>query len=186
MGVNQSNPWTIKQQQVVYDNPWIAVVHHNVTNIAGNDGVYGVVQFKNLALGILVLNEFNETWLVGQYRFPMDKYTWEIPEGGGLKGVEPLVSAKRELEEETGIRAANWELIQEMQLSNSATDELAYIYLARELSFTTPKPDEGEALEVKKLPFEEAYQMVLRGDITDSLSVAAILKVKLMFLTGKL
>ncbi|TAE79115.1 MAG: DNA mismatch repair protein MutT, partial [Bacteroidetes bacterium] len=96
MGVNQSNPWTIKQQQVVYDNPWIAVVHHNVTNIAGNDGVYGVVQFKNLALGILVLNEFNETWLVGQYRFPMDKYTWEIPEGGGLKGVEPLVSAKRE------------------------------------------------------------------------------------------
>lgn len=186
MNVNDVNPWVVKKQTTVYDNSWITVIHHDVINSSGNDGVYGVVQFKNLALGILVLDDMNNTWLVGQFRFPLNKYTWEIPEGGGLREIDPLVSAKRELEEETGILAEKWELIQELQLSNSATDELAYLYLARDLSYHKPSPDEGEELAIRKLPFEEAYQLVLDGKITDSLSVAAILKVKLMFLEGKL
>ncbi len=180
------NPWKIDRKEKIYDNAWITVTHHDVTNSSGSKGVYGVVHFKNLALGILVLDEFNNTWLVGQYRFPLNAYTWEIPEGGGQIGIDPLISAQRELEEETGIIASDWQLIQEMQLSNSATDELAFLYLARGLRFKEANPDDGEELEVRKLPFEEAYQLVLDGKIADSLSVAAILKVKLLFLEGKL
>ncbi len=182
----EKNPWTIQQQQLVYETPWIRVDHHEVLNAAGNPGVYGTVHFKNYAIGILALDEEMNTWLVGQYRFPLQTYTWEIPEGGGPIGKDPLESAKRELLEEVGATAKEWKLIQQLQLSNSATDEIAFLYLATDLSFQQAQPDEGEVLQLKKIPFEKLYQLVKLGEITDSLSVAAVLKVKLMQLEGAL
>lgn len=177
-----NNPWKTLSEKTVYESPWIKVEHHNVLNPAGNAGTYSVVHFKKLAIGILPLDENNNTWLVGQYRYPLKTYTWEIPEGGGSLDEIPLASAQRELLEECGIIAKQWTLMQEMQLSNSATDEIAYLFIARDLEFTQAQPEETEELTVRKLPFEEVYQMVKCGEITDSLSVAAILKAKLMML----
>ncbi len=122
----------------------------------------------------------NNTWIVGQYRYALNQYSWEIPEGGGKIGVDPLESAKRELLEECGLIAHKWEKIMEMHLSNSTTDEHSLVYVARDLEYTESEPEETEQLIIKKIPFEELYQMVKRGEVTDGISVAAVLKVKLM------
>ena len=132
------------------------------------------------------LDEEYNTWLVGQYRFPLKAYSWEIPEGGGPLNGEPIDSARRELLEETGMSAKQWKEIQRMHLSNSVSDELSIIYIATGLIHGIAMPEETEQLVVKKLPFEEAYQMVLKGEITDSMSVAAILKAKLMMINNEL
>ena len=182
----QHNPWQVKGEQAVYDNPWIKVTHYDVINPSGGKGIYGKVHFKGTAIGILPLDGQLNTWLVGQYRFPLNQYSWEIPEGGGPLGTEPLLSAKRELLEETGLVAAEWSVLLDMHLSNSVSDEYGLVYLARQLEQHTAEPEETEQLVVKKLPFEEAYRMVESGAITDSLSVAAILKVKLMLLDGRI
>ena len=180
------NPWTKLSSKNIYDNKWISIKEDQVLNPNDNPGIYGVVHFKNLAMGIIPLDGENNTWLIGQYRYPLDLYSWEIPEGGGPLGIDPLESAKRELEEEAGIKAANWTKIQECHLSNCTTDELGIIYTAQELEIGEPNPDDDEMLELKKLPFEEAYNMVVKGEITDSLSVIGILKVKLMMESGEL
>ncbi|MFA6946144.1 MAG: NUDIX hydrolase [Pedobacter sp.] len=180
------NPWKTLSSEKIYENPWISLTEHQVINPGGGKGIYGEVHFKNLAIGIIPLDDDNNTWLVGQYRFPLKKYSWEIPEGGGAEGTEPILSAKRELLEETGIEAESWTEIQRIHLSNSVSDELGIVYLARQLSFGESSPEESEDLIVRKLPFETAYEMVLKGEITDSLSVAAILKVKILYLTNKL
>lgn len=176
------NPWITHTSEHIYDSPWIGVTKHEVTNPNGHPGTYSVVHFKNLAIGVITLDEEQNTWLVGQWRYPINKYSWEIPEGGGNRQVDPLESAKRELQEETGITAHKWEKILEMHLSNSASDEFCIIYLAKDLTFGKAKPEDDEALEVMKLPFEEVYARVNSGEITDSLTVAAVLKVKLMIL----
>jgi 8-oxo-dGTP pyrophosphatase MutT (NUDIX family) len=144
------------------------------------------MHFKNLAIGIIVLDDDMNTYLVGQYRYPLNQYSWEIPEGGGKLDINPLESAQRELLEETGLKAGRWTLIQEMHLSNSVSDEKSLIFLAQDLSQHEAEPEETEVLQVKKLPFEQAYQMVLNGEITDSLAVAAILKTQLLLLEGKI
>jgi 8-oxo-dGTP pyrophosphatase MutT (NUDIX family) len=182
----QQNPWKVIDEKKMYENPWIKITEYDVINPSGGKGIYGKVHFKAIATGALALDEELNTYLVGQYRFPLDRYSWEIPEGGGAFGVDPVESAKRELLEETGLVAAEWTQLVEMHLSNSVSDEYAVIYLARNLSQHTASPEETEQLQVKKLPFEEAYQMVERGEITDSMSVAAILKVKLMLADGRL
>lgn len=174
------NPWKVLKSNQIYDNPWIKLTEHQVINPSGGQGIYGEVHFKNLAIGIVVLDANYNTWLVGQYRFPIKAYSWEIPEGGGPLHVDPLISAKRELQEETGIQAASFKEIQRMHLSNSVSDELSIIYLAQGLEMGASSPEETEELIVRKLPFEEAYQMVLNGEITDSISVAGILKTKLL------
>ncbi|MFT3935362.1 MAG: NUDIX hydrolase [Chitinophagaceae bacterium] len=185
--MNEShNPWTILAEKEVYDNKWINVTEYDVLNPSGGKGIYGKVHFKNRAIGILPLDEEMNTWLVGQYRFTLSAYEWEIPEGGGPLGTEPLDGAKRELLEETGLVAGKWEKLMDFHLSNSVSDELGHIFLARQLTQHAPQPEETEQLQVKKIPFEEAYQMVEQGKITDSMSVAAILKVKLMLVQGKL
>lgn len=178
--MNESNPWKIIAEKEMYDNNWIRVTEYDVINPNGGKGIYGKVHFKNLAVGVVVLDEEMNTYLVGQFRFPLNQYSWEIPEGGGAPGAEPLESAKRELLEETGLKANKWEMILKMHLSNSVSDEYALIYLARGLEQHEASPEETEQLAVKKLPFEEAWQMVQKGVITDSMSVAGILKVKLM------
>jgi len=180
--MEEDNPWTTLERKEIYDNNWINVNEHQVINPSGGQGIYGVVHFKNLAIGILPLDEDNNTWLVGQYRYPLQAYSWEIPEGGGPLGLDPLDGAKRELLEETGLTATNWTELQRMHLSNSVSDELAIIYVARGLTMGVAAPEETEDLQLRKLPFEEAYQMVLDGTITDSMSVAAILKTKVLFL----
>jgi 8-oxo-dGTP pyrophosphatase MutT (NUDIX family) len=168
----------------MHESPWISVTKHDVLNPAGNPGTYSVVHFKNLAIGVLPLDAEYNTWLVGQYRFPIGQYSWEIPEGGGDLDVAPIDSAKRELKEETGIEAKKWTKVQEMHLSNSASDEFCILFVAQDLTFGESEPEEVEQLEIRKLPFEELYQMVCRGEITDSLTVTSALKVKLLIAEG--
>ena len=182
----ERGPWTTLKQEVRYDTPWISVTHHDIIDPSGRPGIYGTVHFKNLAIGIVPLDEDLNTWIVGQYRFPIEAYSWEIPEGGGRRDIPPLESAKRELREETGIEAEHWQEILRMDLSNSASDEHAILFVAQGLTFHAPQPDHDEELELRKLPFEELYAMVQRGDVLDSLTVAAVLKVKLMLLDGSL
>lgn len=184
--MEEINPWTITDSKKVYENNWIGLTEYDVINPSGGKGIYGEVHFKNYAIGILPLDDEMNTWLVGQYRFPLKAYSWEIPEGGGPLGLPTLDSAKRELLEETGITATDWTEIQTMHLSNSVSDEYAVIYIARGLTMGTAEPEETEELVLRKLPFEEAYQMAVDGRITDSMSVAALLRTKILLLENKL
>ncbi len=177
MKINEAhNPWQTLSKETKYENPWIKVVENKVLNPAGNPGIYGVVHFKNIAVAVIPLDEENNTWIVGQYRYTLNSYEWEVPEGGCPAGTSPLETAKRELHEEAGLEAEHYELILEMQLSNSVTDEISYTYLARGLKFIGLKPEEDEVLHVRKLPFAEVVEMVRRGEIRDALSVASILR----------
>lgn len=172
------NPWKTLSTKEVYSNNWIAVTEHQVINPAGGNGIYGKVHFKNKAIGIVPLDEQGNTWLVGQYRYVLNEYSWEIPEGGGPLNTPPLEAAKRELKEETGMAASRWQLLMRFHTSNSVTDEEGFIFLAEGLTHGKNELEETEAdLIVKKLPFQEALRMVMDGEITDSLSVAGILKV---------
>ena len=180
------NPWTKLSSEVKYENPWIKVIEDKVKNPAGNDGIYGVVHFKTHAVAIIPLDENNNTWIVGQYRYPQDSYEWEVVEGGCPEGTSPLETAKRELIEEVGLKAEKFEMILEMQLSNSTTDELSYTFVARGLTYVGEEPEEDERLTIKKLPFEEVYQMVMRGEIRDGLAVGSILKAKALLDEGKI
>ncbi|TDH28861.1 NUDIX hydrolase [Segetibacter sp. 3557_3] len=180
------NPWTILGEKEIYENPWIKVTEYDVVNPSGGKGIYGKVHFKNNALAIIPLDEELNTYLVGQYRFPLESYSWEIPEGGGLAGEDSLESAKRELREETGLVATQWTRLMDFHLSNSVSDEKGIIYLATGLEQKEAMPEETEQLVVKKVPFGEAYKMVEDGIITDSLAVAALQRVKIMMLQGNL
>lgn len=180
------NPWKTLSSEEKYNNNWITVTEHQVINPSGGQGIYGQVHFKNLALGVLPLDEDYNTWLVGQYRYPLKAYSWEIPEGGGPLGTDPELSAKRELAEETGLVASKLMEIQRMHLSNSVSDELAIIYLAQDLQLGKAEPEETEDLQLIKLPFAKAVEMVINGEITDSMSVAGILKVHLMLQKGEI
>ena len=182
----QQNPWQILDSAVPYENKWIRVTEHQVLNPSGGSGIYGVVHFKNLAIGVVALDTDQQLYLVGQYRFPLEAFSWEIPEGGGPLGSDPLTSAKRELLEETGLVARDWTMIIQMHLSNSVSDEFGIVYLAQGLEQFEAEPEETEQLLVQKVHFEKAYQMVKNHEITDSLSIAAIQKIKLMMLEGEL
>ncbi len=180
------NPWKTLNSEVKYENPWIKITESKTINADGGDGIYGVVHYKNIAIGIIPLDENYNTWLVGQYRYPLEQYSWEICEGGGIIGQDVLTSAKRELLEELGIKANSWEKLFDMHLSNSVSDEKGIVYIARDLEYFEPEPEEGEVLQLKKLPFNEVYEMVMKGDITDSLSVAGVLKTKILIDQGAL
>jgi len=185
--MNEShNPWKILGEKTIYDNKWIGISEFDVINPSGGKGIYGKVHFKNFAIGVVPLDEDLNTYLVGQFRFALNAYSWEIPEGGGPLDIEPLESAKRELIEETGLVAKEWTQIMHLHLSNSVSDEYGLIFLARGLTQQQAMPEETEQLVVKKVPFDEVYRMVESGEITDSMTVAAILKVKLMMVEGKI
>jgi len=170
------NPWITHHSKTIFNNPWIELTEHDVTNPGGGKNLYGKVHFKNYALGVVALDEEMNTWLVGQWRYPLNAYSWEIPMGGGLLEHDRLDSAKKELKEETGITARNWKEVTKIHLPNSVSDEVGYGYLAQNLTFGETEFEETEDLEIKKLPFREAVQMCIDGEITDSLSVATILK----------
>ena len=178
MDSKDKNPWTTESSSEKYDNPWIKVTECQVINPAGKPGIYGKIHFKNKAIGIVALDKEDNTWLVGQWRYVLNMWSWEIPEGGGLIGTDPLEAAKRELKEEAGLTAKKWSLIQRAFLSNSVSDEEGFIFLAEDLSEGLYEREDTEAdMIVKKIPFQEVLTMVLDGRITDSLSVMAILKV---------
>jgi 8-oxo-dGTP pyrophosphatase MutT (NUDIX family) len=181
---DEKNPWQIHSARNIYDNPWINVTEYDVQNPSGGNGIYGKVHFKNLAVGILPLDKNWNTWLVGQYRFTIDQFSWEMPEGGGIPGVEPVESAKRELREETGLTAGRWTELLRVHLSNSVTDEFCIIFLAMDLEEGVATPEETEKLVVRKIPFDEVFQLVETGGITDMMTVAAVQKIKLMMLAG--
>jgi ADP-ribose pyrophosphatase len=184
MEKKETNTWTTLKSEVKFETPWIKVTQHDILNPAGKPGIYGVVSFKNLAVGMIPLDKDYNTWLVGQWRYPLQQYSWEICEGGSPLGVDPLASAKRELKEETGLIAKKYTEIARMHTSNSVCDELAILYVAQELELTQSEPEDSEDLQVKKLPFDEAFQMVIDGKITDSLSMVAILKTKILIDKG--
>ncbi|HNT51148.1 MAG TPA: NUDIX hydrolase [Cyclobacteriaceae bacterium] len=172
------NPWKTLSSTEKYDNRWINVTEYQVINPGGGKGIYGKVHFKNKAIGIVPLDVEGNTWLVGQWRYTLNEWSWEIPEGGGALDSDPIDSAKRELREETGLVAKHWSMIQRVHLSNSVSDEEGFIFLAEDIKQEENNPEETEAdLKVWKIPFKDAYQMVMDGKITDSLSVTAILRV---------
>jgi 8-oxo-dGTP pyrophosphatase MutT (NUDIX family) len=179
------NPWKILASKEVYNNPWIRVTEHQVLNPAGGPGIYGVVHFHNLAIGVVPYQD-GKIWMVGQYRFPLEAFSWEIPEGGGTIGIDPLDSAKRELKEETGLTAHHYEVLLEMDLSNSVSDERAIVYLATGLQEGEASPEETEELHLRQMTLSEAYALVEQRVIRDSLTVAAIYKLRILELEGKL
>jgi ADP-ribose pyrophosphatase len=176
MSSNKKN-WIKVKTEVAYENPWIKVEHHDVINPSGGEGIYGQVNFKNIATGIIPLDKDGFTWLIGQHRFPLDEYSWEIPEGGCPFTEDVLVAAKRELQEEAGILAKKWTMISKIHTSNSVCNEVGFIFLAEDLEFTEAEPEETEDLQVKKVHIKDAIKMVMENKITDSISVAGLLKV---------
>jgi len=177
---NITGNWTVLSEKSVYNNPWISVTEYDVLNPAGKAGIYGKVHYKNIAIGIIPIDQNGNIHLVSQYRFVLKKYSLEIPEGGGPHDIDPLISAKRELKEELGLVANIWEKILEMHLSNSVSDESCIVYLATDLTLGVPEPEETEELESIVITFDEAYRKVLDFEITDAISIAAILRIKLM------
>jgi 8-oxo-dGTP pyrophosphatase MutT (NUDIX family) len=174
------NPWKQQSSKQVFENPWLSLHEDEVINPGGGLSHYGKINFKNLAIGIIPLDENNNTWLVGQYRYVPDCYSWEIPMGGGLLNIDPLESARRELKEETGLIANDWQELMKLHTSNSVTDEQGLVYVARDLTQGETAFEEVEDLLIQKLPLEEAIERVLSGEITDAISVAGLLKLKLL------
>jgi len=179
-----ANPWTRRSRAVAYQNPWITVYHDEVLRPDGRPGIYGVVHFRNRAVGVVALDEQDRVLLVGQYRYTLSIYSWEIPEGGAAEGEDLVAAARRELLEETGYSAARWELLLRAHLSNSVSDEEAFCYLATDLRAGQPAPEETERLQVCWVPFAEALAMTARGEITDALSVLGLQRAALLRLGG--
>lgn len=179
-------PWTVETERAVYDNPWITVTDCAVVRPDGSPGQYGVVHFKNLAIGILPLLDDGTVPLVGQHRFPHDAYSWEAPEGGGPREVDPLASAQRELAEETGFQARFWRKISDFDISNSVTDERSVCFLAWGLEAGKATPDVDEILAHDRVNFSRLHEMVLAGDIRDSLTIIMVLTAKALAEKGRL
>lgn len=169
-------PWTRLSSDCRYENPWIQVFHEDVITPGNTPGIYGRVHFKGTAIGIVPIDDEGNTWLVGQYRYTLDDYSWEIPMGGCPAGEEPLNAAKRELEEEAGLLARDWQQLMTLHTSNSITDEKGLVFVARGLSEGEMALEPSEDITVKKLPLEEAIDWAMDGRITDAIAVAALLK----------
>jgi 8-oxo-dGTP pyrophosphatase MutT (NUDIX family) len=185
MGQKRESPWHRRSRRVAYENQWVTVWHDEVTRPDGRPGIYGVVHFANLAVGVVPIDDEDRVVLVGQFRYTVDAYSWEIPEGGVPPDEDPLEGARRELREETGIEAAEWRELGRIHLSNSISDESGIVYLATGLTDGAPSPDGTEDLEIRRVPFAEALEMTRDGRITDMLSVVGLQRVALDRLAGR-
>ena len=172
----RKNPWKTLGSREAYDNPWIRVHEDKTINPAGKPGIYGKIHFKSRACGIIPIDTNGDTWLVGQHRYVLDAYSWEIPMGGVPLDEDPLAGARRELKEETGLSASNWEEILNVHISNSVSDEAGVVYVATGLTEGEPQFEDTEDITIRRLPFADALQMVVNGEITDLLSVAGLLR----------
>jgi 8-oxo-dGTP pyrophosphatase MutT (NUDIX family) len=168
------SPWQRLDRRVAYENPWLTVWHDEVIRPDGAPGIYGVVHFANRAIGVLAIDECDRVLLVGQHRYPLDAYSWEIPEGGGGPNESAIDAAKRELAEETGYRAATWRELGRSALSNSVTDELAVFFVATDLEGGAASPEGTEELQARWVAFDEALAMTLDGRISDALTMLAV------------
>ena len=175
------NPWRTLTRRPVYENPWIAVEHHEVLKPNGDPGIYGLVHYRNHADGVVPVDAGGFTWLVGQYRYPLRRYSWEIPEGGVPEGEDPASGALRELKEETGLSAGRmFPIAGPIALSNSVSDEEGTLYVAWDLREGTADPDDTEQLRLRRVSLRDALSMVLSGEITDALSMLALLRLPLL------
>jgi 8-oxo-dGTP pyrophosphatase MutT (NUDIX family) len=177
---DNENPWSILGCETVFDDPWISLILHDVRNARDKRTSYATVHFKKRGVGILPIDKSGCTYLIGQWRFPLKRYSWELPAGGGELDEAPLAAAKRELREEAGLTARQWREILKLDLSNSITDETATCFVAWDLARSMPSPDPQEVFAERRIPFTEAVDAVWRGEITEALSVATILKVHAM------
>jgi len=166
-------------RRVAYENAWITVWHDEVSRPDGSPGIYGVVHFENLAAGVLAFDDEDRIVLVGQHRYTLDRGSWEIPEGGVPPTETPLQGIQRELREETGLEATGWREIGRLDLSNSITDEVAVLFVATDLHHGQATPEPTESIATRWVPFDQAVTMVRDGEITDAMSVAAILRIAL-------
>jgi len=173
---SQPNPWRLQSNKRLYENPWFCVEEDEVINPGGGLSQYGKILFRNIAIGIIPLDRQGNTWLVGQYRYVPDCYSWEIPMGGGPIDDDPLESARRELKEETGLSAGSWETLMHLHTSNSVTDERGIVYVATDLTEGETAFEETEDIQLMKLPLDDAIQLVMDGEITDAVSVAGLLR----------
>lgn len=180
MSAEFENPWKMLRSRFIYENPWISVREEDVLKPNGAPGIYGVVSFKNKAIGIVPIDSEGYTYLVGQFRYTLNEYTWEIPEGGGPVNELPIDTAKRELEEETGFTAATWKDMGRIHTSNSVTDEEGFLFLATDLTPGPSNPEDTEQLIIKRVSLKDAVDMVMNGEITDSLSMVGLLKAYLL------
>lgn len=180
------DPWIVKSVRTAYANDWLTLEEHDCINPAGKPAIYGVVRMRRLAVGVLPIEPDGNVHLVGQWRFPLGRYSWEIPEGGAEPGEAAEACARRELEEETGLKAARLHNILEMDLSNSVSDESCVLFLATGLSPGQAKPEEVEVLKQRTAPFQDALARAVDGRIRDSLTVAALLRAHHMAVTGQL
>ncbi len=178
--MSDSNPWRFIRSREIFQNAWFEIREDEVINPAGSKNFYGRVNFKNQAIGIIPLDSDRNTWLVGQYRYVLDAYSWEIPMGGSPLGEEALETAKRELREETGLSAAEWAPLMRLHTSNSVTNEEGIVFVAKQLSEGETAFEETEMIAIKKLPLNEAVEMVLAGEITDAISAAGLLKLAVL------
>ncbi len=169
-----SGPWVRHDRRLVYDNPWLTVFHDEVSRPDGSPGIYGVVHFKRLAVGVVATDPDGRILLVGQHRYTLDEYSWEIPEGGVEPDETPLEGARRELREETGYEAAAWRQLCRITVSNSVTDERGAIFHATDVREGTATPDATEELVVRWAPLEEVSDMIDRGVIHDLLTIAGV------------
>lgn len=179
-------PWTVTGERMVYDNPWISVADHAVLHPNGEPGQYGVVRFKNRAVGVLPIDADGSVRLVGQHRFPLDAYSWELPEGGGPLAEDPLGAAKRELKEETGLSARTWIALSAFDISNSVTDEEAVCFIAADLEAGEAEPEASELLNLRRIFFKDLMHEVLTGRIRDSLTIVMTLTAHIRALRGEL
>ena len=184
--ISGENPWATLNGQVRYENKWIRVTEHDVINPTGKPGIYGVVHFKNVAIGVLPIDAEGCIPLVGQYRYSLNAFSWEMPEGGGAPDVEPIEEAMRELREETGLVARQWSELLRLHTSNSICDEHGVIYLAWDLEQTDAEPEDTEALTIARMPFARVLDLVLDGTITDAMTVTAVLKARVLAERGGL
>ena len=176
---NRIGPWTRRSREVAYDNPWITIWHDEVARPDGSPGIYGVVHFANLAVGAVVLDDEDRVLLVGQHRYTLDAYSWELPEGGVPDGEPAVDGARREVREETGVEADGWREIVRFHLSNSISDEAGVLFAARARTHGAPSPEPTEELEIRWLPFDEALAMTTDGRITDAMTIMGLQRVSL-------